>query len=359
MFSIADGRKALWQWDLNQKLDIAGSCTEVHFLDRGSLTTLTVEVKDGKADIPNALLQKAGKLVVYAYIIDEQDRHTKVCEAFAIAARPKPAGYVYTETEIKTWHDLQAEIGDLSDLTTEAKDDLVSAINEAAQSGGSGGASDAVLYTEQSLTEEQQAQARENIGATDLSLGLTSASVGQIIKVKAVDEDGKPTEWETAEMAGGDGEAWEVIAEGTVLETANLLINEDSDGSSFSLKSAVLLLKGPIVAANNTYMRVTVGNVFAEGTAPMLRTTNAEDAPCRICAVAIHGSVGMMYSLADAVSWQSSIKSSWRMSGYKSTEATETETVITQPITSVRVGTWNGNGQPAAGMIYKLLGVRA
>lgn len=46
-------------------------------------------------------------------------------------------------------------------------------------------------------------------GSTDLSLGLTSASVGQIIKVKAVDEDGKPTEWETAEMAGGD--KWELI----------------------------------------------------------------------------------------------------------------------------------------------------
>ena len=36
-------------------------------------------------------------------------------------------------------------------------------------------------------------------GGTDISLGLTSASVGQIIKVKAVDESGKPTEWEAAE----------------------------------------------------------------------------------------------------------------------------------------------------------------
>ena len=36
-------------------------------------------------------------------------------------------------------------------------------------------------------------------GGTDISLGLTSASVGQIIKVKAVDESGKPTAWEAAE----------------------------------------------------------------------------------------------------------------------------------------------------------------
>ena len=39
---------------------------------------------------------------------------------------------------------------------------------------------------------------------TDISLGLTSASVGQTIKVKAIDESGKPTAWEAAEMAGGE-----------------------------------------------------------------------------------------------------------------------------------------------------------
>lgn len=33
-------------------------------------------------------------------------------------------------------------------------------------------------------------------GGFDLSLGLTSAQVGQIIKVKTVDENGKPTQWE-------------------------------------------------------------------------------------------------------------------------------------------------------------------
>ena len=39
----------------------------------------------------------------------------------------------------------------------------------------------------------------------DISLGLTSASVGQIIKVKAVDESGKPTAWEAADMPSGGG----------------------------------------------------------------------------------------------------------------------------------------------------------
>lgn len=42
-------------------------------------------------------------------------------------------------------------------------------------------------------------------GGTDISLGLTSAAVGQIIKVKAIDESGKPTEWEAADMPSGGG----------------------------------------------------------------------------------------------------------------------------------------------------------
>ena len=37
----------------------------------------------------------------------------------------------------------------------------------------------------------------------DLSLGLTSAQVGQIVKVKAVDDAGKPTQWEAGEMTSG------------------------------------------------------------------------------------------------------------------------------------------------------------
>ena len=57
---------------------------------------------------------------------------------------------------------LRADMGNLADLTTEDKSSLVAAINEAAESGGS---KDAVTYTPQTLTDEQQKQARANIGA--------------------------------------------------------------------------------------------------------------------------------------------------------------------------------------------------
>lgn len=46
------------------------------------------------------------------------------------------------------------------------------------------------------------------VGGTDISLGVT-ATVGQTIKVKAVDADGKPTAWEAVDMAAGD--TWELL----------------------------------------------------------------------------------------------------------------------------------------------------
>lgn len=43
-------------------------------------------------------------------------------------------------------------------------------------------------------------------GGTDISLGLTSAAVGQIPKVKAVDSNGVPTEWEAATFSGSSSD---------------------------------------------------------------------------------------------------------------------------------------------------------
>lgn len=48
-------------------------------------------------------------------------------------------------------------------------------------------------------------------GGTAIDLGVTGAAVGDIIKVAAVDADGKPTAWEAAELASVD--EWEKIGE--------------------------------------------------------------------------------------------------------------------------------------------------
>lgn len=53
----------------------------------------------------------------------------------------------------------------------------------------------------------------EGDSGTDLSLGVTGATVGQIAKISAVDENGKPTKWEPVDMPSGGGETRELINE--------------------------------------------------------------------------------------------------------------------------------------------------
>lgn len=58
----------------------------------------------------------------------------------------------------------------------------------------------------QSKTIENLAEAVNNIpSGSDITLGLTGAAVGQAPTVKAIDEQGKPTEWEPATLAKADG----------------------------------------------------------------------------------------------------------------------------------------------------------
>ena len=93
-------------------------------------------------------------------------------------------------------------------------------------------------------------------GGTDISLGLTSATVGQTIKVKAVDTDGKPTAWEAAES----GEKWEKIAEIIIPDDAEesnaLTINMDLNGQPFSLLKARLCGKFPKYTGGSTIPNV-------------------------------------------------------------------------------------------------------
>ena len=82
---------------------------------------------------------------------------------------------------------LRADMGNLADLTTEDKSSLVAAINEAAESGG---AADAVTYTPQTLTEEQRAQARTNIGAyTKPASGIPKSDLADDVQTSLAKAD--------------------------------------------------------------------------------------------------------------------------------------------------------------------------
>ena len=146
----ANGKGYFWQWDTGQELLVEGA-PEVHFGRPDESTTVNVAVVGGIAKVPDAWLQAPGALQVYAYDTD----HTLSRCIINVVCRQKPDGYVTTPETAKTWGALEARIKELEDAV------------------GDSGASD------------------------HAGMDITGAQVGQIAKIAAVDADGKPTEWST------------------------------------------------------------------------------------------------------------------------------------------------------------------
>lgn len=70
----------------------------------------------------------------------------------------------------------------------------------------------------------------------------TTAAVGQIIKVKSVDDTGKPTEWEAAD----NGRTLKLIANVTTAEeTSMIAITKDSAGGDYAIKSWAIYINIP------------------------------------------------------------------------------------------------------------------
>ena len=175
-----------------------------------------------------------------------------------------------------------AKIGDLSDLTTEDKTNLVAAINEAAKSGGSGGGKDGTGI--ESITYKGEDEAGGNVytvlltdgtsyditapkgdkgdkgdkGATGpqgpagapgkdgTSMDITGATVGQIAKITAVDASGVPTAWSPVDMpTGGGGEAinlsWKHIRDVELTpDIIEAIVSTTDAGAAFSYDEIML-----------------------------------------------------------------------------------------------------------------------
>lgn len=248
--TIADGRGALWQWDTGRRVKITDGdgVKQVHYQNKCFGRSMDVDVgDDGTAIIPDELLQDWHTLTAYAYVTDDAGAYTMVQQDFIVHKRAKPAGYVYTPTDQMTLQTIQRQIGDLSDLTTEANENLVAAINEVAASCENMGfrvADGYIQYstdgsTWQNLTAVADLKGADGItptigsngnwyigvedtgkpsrGATGTpgkdgaGMDITGATVGQIAKIAAVDASGVPIAWSPADMPSGGGSADAVL----------------------------------------------------------------------------------------------------------------------------------------------------
>ena len=142
MLTLNDGRTELWQWDTGRTLAVDADCSQVHFSNKVFGRSIDVDVVGGAAIIPDVLLQTDKDLNVWAFVGTAENGYTKISKTFKVNRRNKPADYVFTPTDQMTLQTIQSQIGDLADLTTEAKGTLVAAINEAARTGGGAGSMD-------------------------------------------------------------------------------------------------------------------------------------------------------------------------------------------------------------------------
>lgn len=254
------------------------------------------------ADVATA---EVGSLELIYYVGDTIAK-SQTWETVVIASKSADGMTEPPEDPARAWFDaIKRQIGDLSKLTTKSKDNLVAAINEAARTGsGGGGAVEMrvdggyIQYSTDGMTWEnliavadlegrpgkdgepgapgapgkngepgkdgrtpkiaatktgkitsitadgvEIAQIKDGEDAApDLSLGITGAQIGQIAKITAVDETGKPTKWEPVEMAGGESEYELVFSDEIKEDVGSYYRNTDMNGEPFSLTDVVVVI---------------------------------------------------------------------------------------------------------------------
>lgn len=125
MLKISDGRTQFFQWDMNQKLIVRDSAiTQVHYHNKIDEDALVVDVVDGCANVPNIYLTECWTIHAYAF----DGNKVRYEAAFKVEPRAKPLDYVYTQTEVHTWEELDKKIDtlvgiDMSDYYTKSEVD--------------------------------------------------------------------------------------------------------------------------------------------------------------------------------------------------------------------------------------------
>ena len=116
---MVTGKDSFYQWDTNQYLEAEGLAEnqEVHFCRKHDTVALVCRVRkaDGKliVDVPNELLQTGEPITAYVFTRDETGNRTCHAQSFNVLPRVKPADYVYTQTEVLSYQQLDVRLNAL------------------------------------------------------------------------------------------------------------------------------------------------------------------------------------------------------------------------------------------------------
>lgn len=140
----------------------------------GSGVTRDCLIENGEATIPHECLTVPGGVLRCGVYGVEGDKKTPTvyAELGQIERGADPSGDTSTDPTLAVWAQILARMGSLDDLTTEAKNTLVAAINEAAQTGGGGG-----TVTE---AEIEKALGYKPIGANDVPVKKVNGATGEV-----------------------------------------------------------------------------------------------------------------------------------------------------------------------------------
>lgn len=339
VIELSNGQLKFWQWDTGQKVKVPENVPTVHFKFGAGAVELPVE--NSWVDVPDELLQTGKDILLWTY----REDHTLDAARIPVERRPKPADYIYTPTEVKTWESLDARIkaledgggvagvssvnGQTGDVTITASgigaatpNEVTSAVNSAwaeAQKkleplfdakqpkgdyitqDGLQSATNAALAQAKASGEFDGAPGAEgpqgpkgDPGATGATgpqgergpkgetgpqgpagagLNVTGATVGQTVKISAVDENGVPTAWVPVDMASGeDTKEWTKIIDVSVTEATQMFKRDGLDNyTEFFLKWSDLQNATTVNSGQDLY----INNVIVASTAITVQKSGA------------------------------------------------------------------------------------
>lgn len=265
IIELSNGLDHLYQWDTGQKVKVPGDIPTVHF--KWGNDAVSFDAVDGWVEIPPELTQRQGYILLWAY----KEDHTLDAARIPVERRPKPADYIYTPTEIKTWESLDKRIealekgggiagvtsvnGETGNVTITAEglgalteNDLQSATNAALAQAKASGEFDGAQGP------KGDPGAAGPTGPAGAGLDVTGATVGQTVKISEIDDNGVPTAWEPVDMTAG-GETWEKIAD--VVLTADVSEYQLADFGAYRKVKALISRSKYVSGLNkNVWFRV-------------------------------------------------------------------------------------------------------